>query len=117
MTELQLYHWIATGALTILITILGFLGKGVIEDMKTKLSKEEFAAYLQDAKNGRAEIRDTLIKLFEKAEQHEKRDTERFDLITKDFNGGLQSLRDMLYTSKLEIFEKINGKADKARGA
>ena|SRR5689334_2113576 len=113
MTELQMYHWVATGALSLLVGILTYLGKGLMDDMKTKLSKEEFAAYLTDAKTSRGEIRDTLIKLFEKMENHDKLDAARFEGIVKDFNGGMQRISDNLNTSKLEIFDRINGKADR----
>jgi len=113
MSELQMYHWVATGALSILVGILGFMGKNVLDDMKTKMSKEEFASYLQEAKTSRSELRDSIVKLFEKMENHDKLDAVRFEGIVKDFNGGLARMTDTLYQSKLEIFDRINGKADK----
>lgn len=115
MGELQFWHWIATGAITGLLTIGWWWVRGISDDMKTKLSKEEFTSYLEDAKQSRTEIRETLIKLFEKAEAHEKLDAARFENVIKDFNGGLQSLRDTLHTSKLEIFDRINSKADRTK--
>jgi hypothetical protein len=113
MTELQMYHWIATGALTILITILGFLGKNVIEDMKTKLSKEEFAVYLQDAKQSRNELRESIVKLFEKMENHDKLDSARFEIITRDFNGGLNRISEKISDNQVQLLRELNGKADK----
>lgn len=113
MSEVQFWHLVATASLFLLVGVLSVMGKGVLDDMKTKLSKEEFASYLADAKQARTELRDTLIKLFEKMENHDKLDVARFEGVVKDFNGGLQSLRDTLHTSKLEIFDRINGKADR----
>ena len=115
MSEVQFWHIVATSALFLLVGVLGFMGKGVIDDMKTKLSKEEFASYLQEAKQSRGEIRESIIKMFEKMENHDKLDAARFDAIVKDFNGGLARITDTLYQSKLEIFDRINGKQDKAK--
>lgn len=113
MSELQLWRDIATGVLGVLVLIIGYLWTTTVAEMKTKLSKEEFASYLDEAKQSRNEIRETLIKLFEKMESHEKLDASRFEGVVKDFNGGLTSIRDALNTSKLEIFDRINGKADR----
>jgi hypothetical protein len=115
MSEVQFWHIVATGALFLLVGILGFIGKGVLDDMKTKLSKEEFKDYLDEASESRKNLRDSIVKLFEKMEGHEKLDSERFQVLTKDFNGGLQSMRDLLYTSKLEILREMNGKVDKGK--
>jgi len=113
MTELQFYQWLATGVLTIVIGILGYLGRGLMEDMKTKLSKDEFASYLQEAKTSRGEIRDSIIKLFEKMENHDKLDAARFESIIKDFNGGINRLSEKLSDNQLQILREMNGKADK----
>lgn len=113
MSELTFWHLVATGALFLLMSIMGVMGKGVLDDMKAKLSREEFKSYLDDAKGAREELRTSIIKLFERSENHEKLDASRFELLTKDFNGGIQSMRDLLYTSKLEILKELNDKVDK----
>ena len=115
MSEVQFWHWIATGALGVLIAILGWWGKSIVDDMKTKMSKEEFKSYLDDASESRRNLRDSIVKMFERIESHEKLDGERFQTLTKDFNGGLARITDTLYQSKLEIFDRINGKQDKAK--
>jgi hypothetical protein len=113
MTELQFYHWIATGALGVLVTILGWLGKNMADDMKAKLSKEEFSSYLADAKQSRSDLRESIIKLFEKMENHDKLDASRFDGIIKDFNGGVSRLSEKISDVQVNILTQLNGKADK----
>ena len=115
MNELQLYHWIATGGITALLTILWWWVRGVSDDMKQKVSRDEFKAYLDETANARKELRDAIIKIFEKAELHEKLDSSRFELLTKDFNGGMRDIRDLLYTSKLVILREMATKQDKAK--
>ena len=113
MNEVQLWHWVATVALGILVMLLSWWGKNLQEEVGRRLSKEEFKVYLDETTRSRQELRDSIIKLFERAESHERSDVERFERLTKDFNGGIQSMRDILYTSKLEILRELNGKVDK----
>jgi len=113
MNEVQFWHWIATGALGVLVMLLSWWGKTLSDDVRKRLTREEFKVYLDEATRSRHELRDSILKLFERAESHEKSDVERFERLTKDFNGGLTSMRDLMYTSKLEILRELNDKVDK----
>ena len=115
MNELQFWHWIATGGVTVILTILWWWVRSVSDDMKTKLSREEFASYLQDAKASRNEIRETLVKLFERADNHEKLDAVRFESVIKDFNGGMQRLSEKISDTQVNILTKLNDKMDKGK--
>lgn len=115
MSELQFYHWIATGALGVLISILGFLWKTMADDMKTKLSREEFKSYLDEASESRKNLRDSILKLFEKMEGHEKLDAVRFEVLTKDFNGGLGRLSEKLSDNQVQLLTQLNTKVDRSK--
>lgn len=115
MNELQLYHWIATGAVGGLATILWWWIRQVADDMKAKLSREEFKSYLDETSSSRRELRDSIIKLFEKMEAHEKLDAARFEGVVKDFNGGVQRLSEKISDTQVNILTKLNDKADKGR--
>lgn len=113
MNELQFYHWIATGALTCLLTILWWWIRGVSDDMKAKLSREEFKSFMEDIVRSRTEFRDNFIKLFEKSEQHEKFDAARFEILTRDFNGGLNRLAEKISDNHIQVLTKLNDKQDR----
>ena len=113
MTELQFYHLIATGALGVLVAIIGYLYKQMADDMKAKLSREEFKAYLDDASGSRKELRESIIKLFERMENHEKLDAARFEVITKDFNGGVGRLAEKINDVQVNILTQLNTKVDR----
>ncbi len=113
MSELQIYQWAATGLIGALATILWWWIRQVADDMKTKLSREEFAGYLQDAKQSRSELRESIMKLFNNQENHEKLDAVRFDSIIKDFNGGINRLSEKIGDVQVSILTQLNGKVDK----
>ncbi len=113
MTELQFYHLIATGALGVLVAIIGYLYRQMADDMKAKLSKEEFKVYLDEASGSRKELRDSIIKLFEKLESHEKLDAIRFESVVKDFNGGVNRLSEKISDTQINILTQLNTKIDK----
>lgn len=115
MNELQFWHEVATGVLGLLVTILGYLWVTTVNEMKSKLSKEEFKAYLEDAAESRKNLRESIVKLFEKMENHERLDATRFELLTKDFNGGLQRLSEKLSDNALQILTQLNEKQDRSR--
>lgn len=113
MGELQLWRDIATGVLGILVLIIGYLWTSTVADMKTKLSKEEFKSYLEEASESRKNLRDSILKLFEKLEGHEKLDAVRFEVLTKDFNGGIQRISEKMSDNQVQILTQLNGKQDK----
>ena len=113
MTELQIYQWAATGLIGALATILWWWIRQVAEDMKAKMSKEEFKNYLEDASRGRNELRDSIIKLFEKMESHDKLDATRFESIVKDFTGGINRLSEKIGDAQVNILTQLNTKVDK----
>lgn len=114
MNELQMYRDIATGVLGILVLIIGWLWVSTVTEMKSKLSKEEFKAYLEDASESRKNLRDSIVKLFEKMENHEKLDSARFEVLTKDFNGGLNRLSEKLSDTQVQILTQMNTKKDRS---
>ena len=113
MGELQFYRDIATGVLGILVIIIGYLWKTTADDVKAKMSKEEFKAYLEDASESRKNLRDSIVKLFEKMDNHEKLDQVRFDVIVKDFNGGINRLSEKISDTQVQILTQMNSKQDK----
>mgnify|MGYP001559212639 CR=1 FL=1 len=113
MGELQFYRDIATGVLGILVLIIGYLWKTTADDVKAKMSKEEFKAYLEDASESRKNLRDSIVKLFEKMDNHEKLDQVRFDVIVKDFNGGINRLSEKISDTQVQILTQMNSKQDK----
>ena len=113
MNELQLYRDIATGVLGILVLIIGWLWVSTVTEMKSKLSKEEFKAYLEDASESRKNLRDSIVKLFEKMENHEKLDASRFEVVIRDFNGGMARLSEKMSDNQVQILTQLNGKQDR----
>ncbi len=113
MNELQLYRDIATGVLGILVLIIGYLYKSMADEMKAKLSKEEFKTYLEEASTSRKELREAIMKLFLNLENHEKLDAVRFDSVIKDFNGGVNRLSEKISEAQISIMTQLNGKADR----
>jgi hypothetical protein len=115
MGELQFYRDIATGVLGILVIIIGYLWKTTADDVKSKLSRDEFKSYLDDAKESREALKTSIIKLFEKADNHEKLDAARFEVITKDFNGGVGRLAEKINDVQVNILTQLNNKMDKGK--
>ena len=113
MNELQLYRDIATGVLGVLVLIIGYLYKSMADEMKAKLSKEEFKTYLEEASTSRKELREAIMKLFLNLENHEKLDAVRFDSVIKDFNGGVNRLSEKISEAQISIMTQLNLKADK----
>jgi len=113
MNELQLYRDIATGVLGILVIIIGYLWKTTADDVKSKMSKEDFKSYLDDAAESRKNLRESILKLFEKMDNHEKLDQVRFDGIVKDFNGGVNRLSEKISDTQVQILTQMNSKVDK----
>ena len=113
MTELQIYQWAATGLIGALATILWWWIRQVADDMKQKLSKEEFKTYLDEASGSRKDLRESIIKLFEKMDNHDKLDSVRFESIVKDFNGGVNRLSEKINEAQISILTQLNGKVDK----
>lgn len=115
MNELQLYRDIATGVLGILVLIIGYLWTTTAADVKSKLSKEAFESYLEEASNARRELRESIIKLFEKLENHEKLDGMRFEKVIGDFNGGMTRISEKISDNQVQLLTKINEKQDRSR--
>lgn len=113
MNELQMYRDIATGVLGVLVLIIGYLYRSMADDMKAKLSKEEFKTYLEEASTSRKELREAIMKLFLNLENHEKLDAVRFDSVIKDFNGGVNRLSEKISDAQITIMTQLNTKADK----
>ena len=58
-------------------------------------------------------MRDSIVKLFEKMDNHEKLDQVRFDVIVKDFNGGINRLSEKISDTQVQILTQMNSKQDK----
>ncbi len=115
MGELQFYRDLATGVLGILVLIIGYLWKTTADEVKAKLSREEFTRYLDEATKSRENLKDFMTRLTEKMENHERLDVSRFDGITKDFNGGVSRLVDKINEVQINVLTKLNDKTDKVK--
>jgi len=92
----EFWHWIATGITTVLLSIMGILWSRTTKQIDEKADRRELATAIDEAKQFRQEQRDNMLRLFERAEAHDRKDADRFEQLTKDFNGGLNRLADQI---------------------
>ncbi len=116
------------------VTIMGLLTlvwrnvngeiKAAREIAKAALPSAEFREYVERTEGARKEFRESLVKLFERTEAHERRDDEAFKSVTRDFTAGMNAirenltqnsnaLRDQIWQGQREIMKELNGKADR----
>lgn len=113
MTELQFWHWVATSALGLLVAILAFYGKRISDKADDAMTRQEFKDYVERIEVGRREFRESQIKMFERMDNHDKLDASRFEILTKDFNGGLQRLSEKMSDNQVQLLTELSKKADR----
>ena len=113
MSELQFWHWIATGALGVLLTILAWVAKKVWDKAEAAVPKDDFKIFLEKVEIARRENRETIIQLFEDQKENAAQQNERFAQIIKDFNGGMQRITEDLSDTKYELLRELNKKEDR----
>lgn len=115
---------ILMGLLTIVWRNLNGDIKAAKEIAKAAVPTEQFLRYQESTDVARKEFRESLVKLFERTESHERRDDEAFKTVTRDFTAGMNALRenitasgntlrDQMWQGQREILKELNGKADK----
>lgn len=104
---------ILMGLLTIVWRNLNGDIKAAKEIAKAALPTEQFVRQQETTEGARKEFRESLIKLFERTETHERRDEEVFKSLTRDFTLGMNALRDQMWQGQREILNQLNNKADR----
>lgn len=105
---------------TIIMGLLTIVWRNLNGDIKASkaiaeaaLPRADFTRYIEATEATRREFRESLGKLFERTEQHERRDDEAFKVVTRDFTLGMNALRDTIWQGQREILKELNEKADK----
>jgi len=101
------------GLLTIVWRNLNGEIKAAKSIAEAALPNAQFMAYVERTEAARKEFRESIVKLFERTEAHERRDEEAFKMVTRDFTAGMNALRDTIWQGQREILKELNNKADK----
>lgn len=104
----------------VVMTLLSLVWRNLNGEIKASkviaeaaVPRKEFVELMDRQEASRKEFRESLVKLFERTEAHERRDNEAFQTVTRDFTQGMNSLRDSMFQNTREILKEMNGKADK----
>ena len=116
MDSTEFWHWVALAAIAILMGVISFFASRTAKQLDGKVDRDEFKQFLDETSQSRGELRDSIIKLFDSLKMHEEKDTLRFEILTKDFNGGMARLTEVVNKTTLDLLREINGKQDKGRG-
>lgn len=123
LSEVQFWHWIATGSLGILVMLLSWFGKKTSDKAENALSKSEFKEYIISADKARAEyfaaaeksrneFRETLLTLFRKIDDHTLEDKIQFRDVTKQINDQTQTLTKSINDNHSEMLRALPKRRD-----
>lgn len=108
---------ITGGAIVGLLTIVWRNLNGEIKAAKAvaeaALPRADFLEQMERLEQGRREFREVQIGMQVRIEAHIREDAIRFELLTKDFNGGMSRIVETINKNHTEFLREMNTKEDR----